>query len=206
MTGYDITCNNAGGLYYQQCYDSQGHEIIAYTSTGQPIGFDSQSGKTYLSALDMSGNVYEPYGSAGIPYTLQDSGPISSIIGNWMPSGGADPQAFNRLRSMPGAAARRKEATTVVPWYYNVFGLKKQPKVWGGQWWPSWMSFSSESDTKKNSKTGAPKESINLIQSWLANITQIGGVEGSNTRFIRATAAVGLVGIALYVSKRNRRG
>ncbi|SVB94920.1 uncharacterized protein METZ01_LOCUS247774, partial [marine metagenome] len=53
MAGYGITCD-AGDLYTRRCYDAQGHEIIAYTSKGQPIGFDSASGKTYLTALDSS--------------------------------------------------------------------------------------------------------------------------------------------------------
>jgi len=192
MTGYDITCNNAGGLYNQQCYDSQGHEIIAYSSTGAPIGYDAQSGKTYLSALDQSGNVYEPYGSAGIPYTLQDSGPISSIIGNWMPSGGADPQAFNRLMTMPGAAARQREATTTVPWYYNVFGLKTQPAVVGGQWWPSWMSFSAEGDNNSD------------VSFWTRIANRLGFVEASGTRLARAgVATVGVLGIMLLVKNRG---
>ena len=196
MTGYNITCNNAGGLYNQQCYDSQGHEIIAYTSTGAPIGYDGQSGKTYLSALDSSGNVYDPYGSAGIPYTIQDSGPISSVVGNWMPSGGADPQAFLRLMTMPGAAARQREASTTVPWYYNVFGLKTQPEVVGGQWWPSWMSFSTESSPKGDSN---PTQTIfGKIANWF------NFVEASGTRMARAgIATVGVLGVMMIMRKRG---
>ena len=123
--GYGITCD-AGDLYTRRCYDKDGHEIIAYTSKGQPIGFDSASGKTYLTALDSSGNAYSPY-PQGMPYTLNDSGAISDVAGKWRLSSGADPQWITRLLTLPGAQARIRAATTTVPWYYDVFGLRKQP-------------------------------------------------------------------------------
>ena len=196
-TGYGITCNNAGGLYYRQCKDSQGHEIIAYDSQGQPIGYDAQSGKTYLTALNSSGDAYQPYGSAGIPYTISGGGPLSSVIGNWLPSGGADPQAFQRLMSMPGAAARQKQATTTVPWYFPSFGLRKGPMVVDEKsWWSgSGLSFSSEnasSDTP-TSDMGAP--------SWMNKLMDIAGFQEGKVNLrqlgIRA-AAVGVVGVVGY--------
>ena len=79
--GYGVTCD-AGDLYTRRCYDKDGHEIIAYTSKGQPIGFDDKSGKTYLTALDSGGNAYSPY-PQGMPYTLNDSGAISDVAGKW---------------------------------------------------------------------------------------------------------------------------
>jgi hypothetical protein len=123
--GYGVTCD-AGDLYTRRCYDKDGHEIIAYTSKGQPIGFDDKSGKTYLTALDSGGNAYSPY-PQGMPYTLNDSGAISDVAGKWRLSSGADPQWITRLLTLPGAQARIRAATTTVPWYYDVFGLRKQP-------------------------------------------------------------------------------
>ena len=124
-SGYGITCD-AGDLYTRRCYDKDGHDIIAYTSKGQPIGFDSASGKTYLTALDSGGNAYSPY-PQGMPYTLQDKGAISNVAGKWRLSSGADPQWITRLLTLPGAQARVRAATTTVPWYYDAFGLKKRP-------------------------------------------------------------------------------
>ena len=89
-SGYDIYCE-PGDLYTRQCYTGDpaagGKKIIAYTSGGDPIGFDPISGKTYLVTLDSSGNAFQPYGSAGVPYTAMDGGALSSLLGNWMPSG-----------------------------------------------------------------------------------------------------------------------
>ena len=132
-TGYNIQCQ-PGDLYTRQCFigdPKDGKKIIAYTSSGSPIGFDQITGKTYLVSLDATGHAYEPYGSAGVPYTAMDSGPLSSLLGNWMPSGGSSSQDFNRLMTLPGAQARVRAATTTVPWYYNVFGLKYNPRIVG---------------------------------------------------------------------------
>lgn len=123
--GYGVTCD-AGDLYTRRCYDKDGHEIIAYTSKGQPIGFDDKTGKTYLTALDSGGNAYSPY-PQGMPYTLNDSGAISDVAGKWRLSSGADPQWITRLLTLPEAQARIRAATTTVPWYYDAFGLRKQP-------------------------------------------------------------------------------
>ena len=125
VAGYGGHCD-AGDLYTRRCYDKDGHEIIAYTSKGQPIGFDDKTGKTYLTALDSSGNAYSPYPD-GMPYTLNDAGAISNVAGKWRLSSGADPQWITRLLTLPGAQARIRAATTTVPWYYDVFGLRKQP-------------------------------------------------------------------------------
>jgi hypothetical protein len=147
-TGYDIYCE-PGDLYTRQCYTGDpakgGKKIIAYTQSGDPIGFDPISGKTYLVSLDSSGNAYQPYGSAGVPYTAMDGGALSSLLGNWMPSGGASSQDFARLLTLPGAQARIRAANTTVPWYYNVFGLKYNPRVVGQQ--PT-FTYSAEEDSE----------------------------------------------------------
>ncbi len=124
VAGYGGHCD-AGDLYNRRCYDKDGHEIIGYIK-GQPIGFDSATGKTYLTALDSSGNAYSVYPD-GMPYTVNDAGAISSVAGKWRLSSGADPQWITRLLNLPGAQARIRAATTTVPWYYDVFGLRKQP-------------------------------------------------------------------------------
>lgn len=148
MAGYGITCD-PGDLYTRRCYDAQGHEIIAYTSKGQPIGFDSASGKTYLTALDSSGNAYSPYPD-GMPYTLGDAGAISSVAGQWRLSTGADSQWLTRLLTLPGAQARIRAATTTVPWYYESTGLRHDPMPDESEsekkWWELWKaeSFSAE--------------------------------------------------------------
>jgi hypothetical protein len=132
-TGYNIQCQ-AGDLYTRQCFigdPKDGKKIIAYTSSGDPIGFDEITGKTYLVRLDSTGKAYEPYGSSGVPYTALDGGPLSSILGNWMPSGGSSWQDFLRLLTLPGSQARVRAATTTVPWYYNVFGLKYNEGIVG---------------------------------------------------------------------------
>ena len=59
-TGYNISCDGAGGLYYQRCYDSSGHQIVAYNSQGQPISYNQETGQTYLTALNSSGTAYQP--------------------------------------------------------------------------------------------------------------------------------------------------
>jgi hypothetical protein len=132
-TGYDIQCM-PGDLYTRQCFigdPKDGKKIEAYTQSGDPIAVDMTTGKTYLQRLDMTGNPYEPYGSAGVPYTILDSGPLSSLLGAWMPSTGSSSQAFNRLMTLPGAQARVRAAKTTVPWYYNVFGLRFNQGVVG---------------------------------------------------------------------------
>jgi hypothetical protein len=150
MSGYGITCD-PGDLYTRRCYDAQGHEIIAYTSKGQPIGFDDATGKTYLTALDSSGNAYSPY-PQGMPYTIGDAGAISSVAGKWQLSSGADPQWITRLLTLPGAQARIRAATTTVPWYYESTGLRHDPmpeeSESGKKWWEFWKAegFASEDD------------------------------------------------------------
>ena len=190
-TGYNISCDGAGGLYYQRCYDSSGHQIVAYNSQGQPISYNQETGQTYLTALNSSGTAYQPYGSAGIPYTLTGGGALSSLVGNWLPAGGADPQIFQRLLTMPGAAARQKQANTTVPWYYPSFGLRKSPVVLGNNFFSSGLSFSSES--------GAEKEGFGTkMMNTLTNFFGIDNAKMNARQLALRTATVAVVGIVGY--------
>ncbi len=198
-TGYNISCDGAGGLYYQRCYDSSGHQIIAYNSQGQPISYNQETGQTYLTALNSSGTAYQPYGAAGIPYTIQDGGALSSLVGNWLPAGGADSQIFQRLMTMPGAAARQKQANTTVPWYYPSFGLRKSPVVIGNEYVSSGLSFSSESGADTQ---GFGTQLMNAISNFF-------GLDSSkiNARQMALrTAAVAVVGVVGYNLVSSKRG
>lgn len=190
-TGYNISCDGAGGLYNQRCYDSSGHQIVAYNSQGQPISYNQKTGQTYLTALNSSGTAYQPYGSAGIPYTIQGSGALSSLVGNWLPAGGADPQIFQRLLTMPGAAAHQKQATTTVPWYYPSFGLRKSPVVIDNDYVSSGLSFSSES--------GAQTDSFgDKILKSLTNFLGIDNAKMNVRQLALRTVSVAVVGIVGY--------
>lgn len=77
MPGYNIQCD-PGALGMQKCYvvtaSGDRQEIIGYDSAGNPIS-KMQSSSPWnawipsLTVLDMSGNAYQPYGQAGLPYT-----------------------------------------------------------------------------------------------------------------------------------------
>ena len=80
--GYNITCD-PGDLYNRKCYvntaSGEKQEIIGYTSDGQPIS-KAQSSAPWiawvptLTTLDMSGQAYQPYGEAGLPYVAPGAG------------------------------------------------------------------------------------------------------------------------------------
>ena len=97
-TGYNIDCD-PGTLYNRKCYvnvhDPPGcdpadpactvvrQEIIGYTSKGDPISKASSDASWIawvptLTTLDDSGNAYQPYGEAGLPYA--GVGSISNSI------------------------------------------------------------------------------------------------------------------------------
>ena len=178
MAGYDITCD-PGDLYTRRCYDKDGHDIVAYTSKGQPIGYDGTTGKTYLTALDSAGNAFSPY-PQGMPYTLNDSGAISNVAGKWRLSSGADPQWITRLVTLPGAQARIKAATTTVPWYYDTFGLRKRPM-------PSNLQAEEKSHT--------------LIERFFSQLPEL-KTRGGAARTAATVGALGVVGVVLVA--RNR--
>ena len=80
--GYNITCD-PGDLYNRRCYVNTAsgakQEIIGYTSDGQPIS-KAQSSASWiawvptLTTLDQSGQAYQPYGEAGLPYVAPGAG------------------------------------------------------------------------------------------------------------------------------------
>ena len=132
MSGYGITCD-PGDLYNRKCYvtdptdPSKKQEIIGYTAGGDPIS-KAQSTVPWMAwvptvtTLDQSGNAYQPYGQAGIPYTQSGS------TMKWMPSSGADIQDYTYLdQSMPGSFSRwMTENRLCNPLWSNVFGFRRR--------------------------------------------------------------------------------
>ena len=132
MAGYNITCD-PGALGMQKCYTTDPttgakQEIIGYTSSGDPISKGASTSPWMawvptLTTLDLTGTAYQPYGEAGIPYTL--GGGLAGV-GSIMPSGGADLQDWKYLdQSMPGAYSRKmyQERLCNPLWSY-VFGCR----------------------------------------------------------------------------------
>ena len=112
MAGYDITCD-PGDLYTHKCYvntPTGKQEIEGYDSAGNPVtkGPTNAPGTAYqlnITVLDQDGNPYQPYGEAGLPYTM--AGGIAGV-GSIMPSSGSDPQTWKYLNeSAPGSFSRR---------------------------------------------------------------------------------------------------
>lgn len=111
MSGYNITCD-PGDLYSRKCYvntASGKQEIIGYDSSGNPVSKapTTAAGTAWqpnITVLDQDGNAYQPYGAAGLPFTM--AGGISGV-GAIMPSSGSDPQDWKYLQTMPGANARK---------------------------------------------------------------------------------------------------
>lgn len=130
--GYNIVCD-AGDLYNRKCYTvnpttGAKEEIIGYTNNGDPIS-KGQSNSSWLAwipsltTLDLSGNPYQPYGQAGIPYTKG-----GSAIGSWMPSSGADMQDYYYLTEvMPGSQSRKMYNERTCSPLWNTFGCKTEP-------------------------------------------------------------------------------
>ena len=85
MTGYNITCD-PGSLYSRKCYvntASGKQEIIGYDASGNPISKapTTAAGTAWqpsVTVLDQDGNAYQPYGSAGLPFTMSG---IAGIFG-----------------------------------------------------------------------------------------------------------------------------
>ena len=74
-----------------------------------------------LISLNQDGNAYQPYGPAGIPYSL---GGGSSV--RWSPMGQDGNQALAYLDSAPGAGAREAyQQRTCNPLWSNVFGCRE---------------------------------------------------------------------------------
>ena len=98
-------------------------EIIGYTSGGEPVSKGQSSSPWMawvpeLTTLNNKGQAYQPYGPAGIPYTM-DGGSLTK----WTPSGAGSDQALAYLDSAPGAQARKMyQERTCSPLWSNVFG------------------------------------------------------------------------------------
>jgi len=113
MTGYNISCD-PGDLYSRRCYTTNPttgakEEIIGYDSAGNPLskGATTAAGTAWqinYTTLNDQGNAYQPYGAAGMPWTMSG---LAGIFGV-MPSGGADPQDWNYITNVaPGSYSRK---------------------------------------------------------------------------------------------------
>ena len=144
--GYNITCD-PGALGMQKCYvnvnsptgcttgtpgcTTTRQEIIGYTAGGDPVS-KGQSSSPWMAwipqvtTLNQDGNAYQPYGPAGIPYTM-DGGSLEK----WTPAGAGSEQALAYLDSAPGAQAREMyQERTCSPLWSNVFGRKEGGTIW----------------------------------------------------------------------------
>ncbi len=144
--GYNITCD-PGALGMQKCYvnvnsptgcttgtpgcTTTRQEIIGYTAGGDPVS-KGQSSSPWMAwipqvtTLNQDGNAYQPYGPAGIPYTM-DGGSLEK----WTPAGAGSEQALAYLDSAPGAQAREMyQERTCSPLWSNVFGCKEGGTIW----------------------------------------------------------------------------
>ena len=129
--GYNISCD-PGALGMQTCYTTDPasgakQEIIGYTAGGDPIskGASSSSWMAWvptLTTLNQQGTAYQPYGEAGIPYTLGGG----SLI-KWMMSGGADPQDIAYLEQAPGAFSRKMYDERTCDPLWPTLGCKTPP-------------------------------------------------------------------------------
>ena len=144
--GYNITCD-PGALGMQKCYvnvnsptgcttgtpgcTTTRQEIIGYTAGGDPVS-KGQSSSPWMAwipqvtTLNQSGQAYQPYGPAGIPYTLDGGSTVK-----WNPAGAGSEQALAYLDSAPGAQARDAyQERTCNPLWSNVFGCKEGGTIW----------------------------------------------------------------------------
>ncbi len=128
MTGYNITCD-PGSLYSRKCYvntASGKQEIIGYDASGNPISKapTTAAGTAWqpsVTVLDQDGNAYQPYGSAGLPFTMSGIAGIFGIT----PSSGADPQDWKYItESAPGSFSRRMYQERTCNPLWNTQGCK----------------------------------------------------------------------------------
>ena len=178
--GYNISCE-PGALGMQTCYvnvntptgcttGSPGctttkQEIIGYTAAGQPIskGKSTSSWMAFvpqLTALNQDGQAYQPYGPAGIPYSLQGG----SLV-KWNPT---DMQALAYLDSAPGAQARDAYQERVCnPLWSGVFGCREGNEAQTDQ------EIQSQNVTTAQPK--AKNKSSNLIKASFG-VVALGGL------------------------------
>ena len=134
MAGYNISCD-PGDLYSRKCYvvTSSGdrQEIIGYDQQGNPISKapTTAAGTAWqpsITVLDDSGNAYQPYGSAGLPFTMSGI----SGVGGIMPSSGADPQDWKYItESAPGSQARKMYQERTCNPLWPTFGCKTSKNI-----------------------------------------------------------------------------
>ena len=118
-------------------------EIIGYTQAGQPIskGQSSSSWMDFvpqLTVLNQDGQAYQPYGGAGIPYSLQGG----SLV-KWNPT---DMQALAYLDSAPAQARDAYQERVCNPLWSGVFGCREGNEAQTDQ---EIQSQNDDSTTKK---------------------------------------------------------
>ena len=101
--------------------------------------------------------------------------------------------------TMPGAAARQKQANTTVPSYYPSFGLRKSPVVIGNEYVSSGLSFSSES--------GADTQGVGTqLMNAISNFFGLDSSKINARQMALRTAAVAVVGVVGYNLVSSKRG
>jgi len=196
LAGYNITCD-PGDLYNRKCYvttsSGQKQEIIGYDSAGNPIskGTTSAAGTAWqpnLTVLDQDGNAYQPYGSAGLPFTLSGIAGIFGIT----PSSGADPQDWKYItESAPGSYSRKMYNQRVCNPLWPTLGCRTtptdntklqtapqdEPPAASEAWYQKWFSAESEGINWKSMGRGA------LIGGLAAvGFTKLLDMAGGNSR------------------------
>jgi len=189
---FNIQCD-PGALGMQQCYvvmpDGSRQEVIDYDNSGNPItkAPTNNPGMAWvpqLHTLDMQGNMIQPFGPAGIPYTM------GGMVG-WPGKGGqignnpqdtADPQAWQYLNSLPGAFSR---------WMYQ--NRECDPL------WPT-LGCKTSDPASSNTVTTAPDEDESLWSKWFG--AEDGGTE---TNLLKAGGmlAAGALGMGLIMKSRE---
>ena len=201
MSGYNITCD-PGALGMQTCYvnvntptgcttgapgcTTTKQEIIGYTSGGEPVSKGESSSPWMawvpeLTTLNQDGQAYQPYGSAGIPYSLDEG----SLV-KWNPAGAGSEQALAYLDSAPGAQARKMyQERTCNPLWSNVFGCKEGEVIW------------VHNDAVAEHEPSA----IDKFWSWLTGETETKEADDTHPMTVLGYGVLALVGIGLISSK-----
>lgn len=224
MGGYNITCD-PGDLYSRKCYvntASGKQEIIGYDNQGNPVSKapTTAAGTAWqpnITVLDQDGNPYQPYGSAGLPFTM--AGGISGI-GAIMPSSGSDPQDWKYLNTMPGANARRTYQQRVCNPLWPTLGCRQGSIDIGtdnGADMPESNGFFSkvkslfgsdeETPVEVDSSTTAPEDPS--VQDTTSQPQEPAAVAETQTgltpagKIIVPTLAIGIVGVVAVAAYLN---
>ena len=196
MVGYNIECD-PGDLYSRKCYvinptTKAREEIIGYDSSGNPLskGATSAAGTAWqinYTTLDQSGNAYQPYGTAGVPWTLSG---IAGIFGV-MPSSGADSQDWKYITEhAPGSFSRKMYQQRTCN--------------------PLWPTFGCRTSDPESSQTvtTAPDESDPApgSESWYDKFFGSFSAESEQGVSRLTTAGTIIAGIGLVALGRRLRG